>query len=367
MTYDKETQTRAVHRPPRRNSPFRVFAIRVLIALGIIAGLALVFIFFWYAFHIFLVTFAGVLMAVLLRGLAGWVRDVTGLSQTLSLTLVILLLVAGVAIGIVFLIPYVSSQAQELYKELTASWTEILKSASKLPLIGRYLQSGPDLLSFIGKGASAKQFTGIFSFTFLTITEIIIFLFLGLYFSSNPDLYLNGITRLTPIRYRPRMRQVLEKIGFTLRWWLVGIFFDMSLVGVLTGLGLWILDIPLALILAIISGVLTFIPTFGLLISVIPAIILAATGGLGKVVYVISLYLIAHAIEAYVAGPLVQKKMVSLPPAVTILALFAFGGLFGVLGLIVVTPLVAALLVVIHMLYIEDILGDRVPSPEKLS
>ncbi len=367
MSNDKETRTRTPHRPLRRNSPLRQFAIRTLIALAILAGVALVFIFFWYAFHIFLVTFAGVLLAVLLRGLSGWVKNFTGLSQMISLAIVILVLVAGIAVGIVFLIPYVSSQAQELYKELIASWGEILKSLSKLPLIGKWLQSSPDLVSLIGKGASAKQFTGVFSFTFLTITEIVILLFLGLYFSFNPDLYLNGITRLAPAGYRPRLREVMEKIGYTLRWWLVGIFFDMSLVGVLTGVGLWILDIPLALILAIISGLLTFIPTFGLLISVIPAVILAATGGLMKVVYVIFLYLIAHGIEAYVAGPLVQKKMVSLPPAVTILALFVFGELFGILGLIVVTPLVAALLVVIQMLYVEDILGDRVASPEKLS
>ncbi len=136
-------------------------------------------------------------------------------------------------------------------------------------------------------------------------------------------------------------------------------------IGAITLIGLKILAVPLALILAIISGLLTFIPTFGLLISIIPAVILAMTGGLMKVVYVIFLYLFAHAVEAYVAGPLVQKRMVALPPVLTIVGLFIFGELFGILGLIVATPLIAASLVVIRMLYFEDVLGDIV-DPAKI-
>ena len=145
-----------------------------------------------------------------------------------------------------------------------------------------------------------------------------------------------------------------------LRWWLLGILFDMTVVGIFVGVGLWILRVPLALALGIISGLLTFVPTFGLLISLVPAVLISlASTGVRTTILVVLLYLAAHAIESYLFAPLVQKKAVSLPPVITIMSLFAFGIVFGAVGLIVATPLTATLLAFIRIVYVENLLGDN--------
>ncbi len=347
------------HAEKTKNSLGRGFVLRLVIIFAVLAAFVACFIFLWFTFRFLLVVFMGILLAIFLRGLAGWLRSITGISHGLALAAVILIILGGIALGGIFLIPDVSNQLGNLQSELTTSWHQVGKNFSDLPLIGNFFKHlNPQ--SLLERGASLKSVQSFFSFTFLTITEFIIVIFVGLYLAFDPGLYVGGVVALVPIRFRARFRQVIETVGYALGWWLIGIFFDMGLVGVITVIGLMILGVPLALILGIISGLLTFIPTFGLLISLIPAVIVAMTGGIMKAVSVIVLYLIAHAVEAYVAGPLIQKKMVSLPPVLTIAGLFIFGELFGILGLIVATPLIVASLVIIKLLYVENVLGDKV-------
>ncbi len=341
------------------------FISRVLIIAGIFVSIFVIFLIFWFAFHYILIGFIGVILAVFLRGLADWFGRLTRLSTGWSLAAVILILLSGIGVSFLFIIPHVSSQIGDLQNRLFSSLAEIKQTISRFPLGQDLIRQLPSLQgeSPLASGAVAKGAQKVFSVTFNTLTELIVIIFLGLYLSVDPDRYVNGFVRLFPIRVRPRTREVVGEIGNTLRWWLVGIFFDMALVGILTWIGLRILKVPLALILAIISGLLTFIPTFGLLVSMIPAVLIAVTEGFGKVIAVIILYLIAHAVEAYIAAPLVQQKAVSLPPAILIMALIGFGAIFGVLGLIVAAPLTAMALVLIKIVYVEHVLGDRVKKP----
>ncbi|HSR11203.1 MAG TPA: AI-2E family transporter, partial [Thermodesulfobacteriota bacterium] len=342
MRFSERRAARFPHGNGPRREP-RDFTLRAVIAAAVAGVTVLIFISLWFAFHIILLVFTGILLAVLLRGLAGWVRSYTRLPIEWSLTAVILLFLAIIGMGFFLLIPYVTNQADELQGEIQSSWKQVQTNISMLPMGKTIVHRLSNLDELLGKGGSFKQIKSIFGFTLETITEFIILLFIGLYLAYNPGLYLNGALRLVPPAFRPRLRYVLDKTAYTLRWWLLGISLDMAIVGVLTGLGLWLLGVPLPALLGIISGALTFIPTFGLLISIVPALLLAMTGGMAKVFYVIILYLAAHAIEAYVVGPLVQQKMVALPPAVMILGLLVFGYFFGILGLMVVTPIVAAL------------------------
>ena len=364
---DKDSRTETHPTSSEKDWPSETlrFISHVLIVAGILVSLFIIFLIFWYAFHVILVGFVGVILAVFLRGLADWFGKLTRLSTGWSLAAVILLLVGGVSVSFLFIIPHVSGQIGDLQEKMLSSLAQIKQSISQIPLGQDLIRQFPNFQgnSSSTSGAVAKSAQKIFSMTFTTLTELIVVIFLGLYLSVDPDRYVNGFVRLFPIRFRKRTHEVIGEIGNTLRWWLVGIFFDMALVGILTWIGLRILKVPLAMILAIISGLLTFIPTFGLLISMIPAILMAITEGFGKVIAVIILYLVAHAIEAYIAAPLVQQKAVSLPPAILILSLLGFGALFGVLGLIVAAPLTAVALVLIKIVYVEHVLGDRVKKP----
>ena len=115
----------------------------------------------------------------------------------------------------------------------------------------------------------------------------------------------------------------------------------MALIGVLTGIGLWLLGIPLPAILGVITATLTFIPNIGPILSLVPALLLGLLQGPMTAVYVVLLYLGVPVVETYIVTPVVQKKMVLLPPVVTLIAQLLAGSVLGGLGLMLAAPLAA--------------------------
>jgi predicted PurR-regulated permease PerM len=149
----------------------------------------------------------------------------------------------------------------------------------------------------------------------------------------------------------------MRDIGVTLRRWLFGQLIDMCAVGVLTGIGLVALGVPLALALAVLAGLFTFVPYFGAIAAAIPAALVALTTGWRVSLWVVVLFLICHAIEGYVIAPIVQWNMADLPPALTILSMTILGALFGPLGVILGTPVAAVGLVAVREVYVRGTLG----------
>jgi predicted PurR-regulated permease PerM len=150
------------------------------------------------------------------------------------------------------------------------------------------------------------------------------------------------VLRFAPPDRRAEFRGVLEEMGVVLHNWLRGQLLAMTLVGVATYLGLLILDVPLAFVLALLLGMFEFIPYIGPILGAAPMLLVGAGQGMDILMWVIALYLVVQLLESYVLTPLIQSRAVSLPPAVVILSQLVFGAMFGVLGLAPATPLVAA-------------------------
>jgi predicted PurR-regulated permease PerM len=140
---------------------------------------------------------------------------------------------------------------------------------------------------------------------------------------------------------------------------MLGRLFSMTVLGIITAVGLWLLGVPLAVALGFLAGIMIFVPYIGSIASAVPAVIIAASTDLMLAVYVIALYLGVHLVEGYILVPLVQRRAVHLPPALTLSAQVILGVLAGFIGLVFATPLLAAGLVMVRMIHIEDILGDR--------
>jgi predicted PurR-regulated permease PerM len=132
----------------------------------------------------------------------------------------------------------------------------------------------------------------------------------------------------------------------------------MTVVALLTVLGLWALGIPLALTLGLFAGLIKFIPNFGPILSALPPVLLALLSGPRQALWVVLLYLGIQTLESYVITPLVQQKVVSLPPVLVISAQLLAGSLFGFAGLALATPLLAVAMVLARTLYLEDVLGE---------
>jgi len=107
------------------------------------------------------------------------------------------------------------------------------------------------------------------------------------------------------------------------------------------------------------GGYIDIVPYIGAFVSAVPSLLLAVSINLDLAVYVVLLYIVVHLIEGYIRVPLVQRRVVPLPPALTLSAQIILGVVAGFLGLLLATPLVAAAIVIIRMVYVEDVLGDH--------
>jgi predicted PurR-regulated permease PerM len=128
---------------------------------------------------------------------------------------------------------------------------------------------------------------------------------------------------------------------------------------VATWVGLQLLGIPLALILSVLAAVLSFIPNFGPILAMVPAMLLGFLQSSSLALYVGLLYVGIQIVETYLLGPWLAQRTASIPPVLTLLTQVLLGVLFGGMGVILAAPATAAGMVLIRMVYVEDVLGDR--------
>ena len=212
------------------------------------------------------------------------------------------------------------------------------------------------LQSFFGVAVNVVEVVG----------GIVVIVFIALYGAAEAGRYAGGLVRLVPPARRARAAEILHETASAIWYWMLGRLFSMAVLGVITALGLWLLEVPLPVALGFLAGIMIFVPYIGSIASAIPAVIIAASINLTLAVYVIALYLGVHLVEGYILVPLVQRRAVHLPPALTLSAQLILGFLAGFIGLLFATPLVAAGLVLVRMIYVEGILGDRAggePAP----
>jgi predicted PurR-regulated permease PerM len=217
----------------------------------------------------------------------------------------------------------------------------------------------PENLSLPSGGSGAFSALGT---TFGALGNLVLLVFLGLYFAMDPGLYRRGIEHLLTPSLRPKARATCDEAGHTLRGWLGAQMISMTVVGVLTTLGLWALGIPLAPVLGVIAAMMAFIPNIGPVLAAVPAVLLGLESGLTGALSVIGVYLAVQTVESYFVTPYVQKRSVDLPPALTIVVQVGMGTLFGVAGLALATPLAALGLMLVKTLYTEDYLDSEPPA-----
>jgi predicted PurR-regulated permease PerM len=345
------------HEPaPQSTDPRRdLYAVvRAIAFLGLIAFLL------WLAGDVLLLLFAGVLVAIFIDGIAGWIRARTRASHGLSIgiTLTGLTLLCGV-VGVISA-PDISEQFAQLGEELPRAVDNLHQQLGKSRWARSIMDQLPDSNEIRSPGIGlVRKATGALSTTFVVITRIIVIGFIGIFLTIQPELYRRGLLRLIPIRRRPRAAEVLDAVGANLRGWLVGKVLSAIAIGVATWTGLELMGIPLSLILAVLAGALSFIPNFGPLLAVIPAMLLGLMQSVTVALQVGALYTGIQIVETYLLTPWLAHRTADLPPALTIVTQILLGVLFGGMGVIMAAPVTAVGMVLVRMLYVEDVLGDR--------
>lgn len=310
-----------------------------------------------YAVHVLLLIFAGLLFAIFLLRIAGYIQRWTHLPHGAAVAIVLLALFGMIAAGSWLLSRMAVSEYGKLTEALTNAYNTLPEE------VRSQLSQGTDFAEWIGRLRS------VVPPVLYSLADALIVLFTGIYFAISPDVYKRGVVLLVPPRGHERTREVLHVTGEALWLWMIGQFCAMALVGILTALGLWLLDMAVPIQLGIIAGLLEFMPYVGPILSAAPAVLIAFSQSPQQAMWVIVLYIAIHQFEGHVIQPQVQRAAVDLPPVVTIGAI-AFGGyLFGLLGIMIATPLVVCILVIVNMLYLADRLGEgrHFPPEEKVS
>ncbi len=349
--------------PPVEHSEGRVSARRVGVTLAqasAVVALLVALLFAWYARDVLLLAFAGVLLAVFLRRLSRWTHERVGVPTGVALAMVLLLLFGGIGVLLWLRGPAIAAEFDELRKDVPRAAQEVKERLQESEWGRRIADELPTLEEALPDAPSAmSRATGVVSRTFSAITTFVVILFLGIAFAATPRPYTAGLLALVPAHKVSRAREVLRRVEETLWWWMVGRVVSMAVVGVATGIGLWLLDVPLALTLAVSAALLTFIPNIGPLLAALPAVLLGLAQSSSTALYVVLLYAGVQAIETYVLAPVVDRKTVALPPALTVMAQLVLVMVAGIMGAAIAAPLAAVVLVLVTMLYVQDVLGRR--------
>jgi predicted PurR-regulated permease PerM len=196
-------------------------------------------------------------------------------------------------------------------------------------------------------------------FPFLTHTVealggILIVVFLSIYLATDPQLYRRGVLALIPDRRRAQAALVMDRIGQVLRKWLVTQLIAMLVIGAVSTIVLLILGVKAAFALGVLAGLFEFIPTVGPLLSAIPAVAMGFLDSPEKAAMVAAAYWGIQFLENHILIPLLMKGGMDLPPALTVVTQALLALVFGFLGLMVAVPMLATVMVMVQVLYVEQ-------------
>ena len=343
-------------------SDYSSFIKKVLIV--ILFGLLLLL--FKSGIHVILLLFAGGLLAILWRGLARLIANKTNGKTKVWLPVVIVVNFLIIAALYFILAPSVANQVDELSEKIPQAINQVKNyledtqvGSRMLKSIDEDMQSGENVMNNVNKVLNVAQGT------LSALLDILLIVVFGVFLAADPQLYRNGFVKLFPKSRRTRVKEVLDTINGTLFRWFVGKIVDMFLTAILTGIGLWLLDVPLVITFAVITFFLSFVPNIGPVIAAIPPILVTLIDSPQQALYVALMFTVVQLFETYFITPNVQKRAIQMPPVLLLVIQIFFTIILGVLALFLSTPILATFIILIRMVYVEDVLGDKEQSQKQ--
>jgi predicted PurR-regulated permease PerM len=344
---------REAHRPRRERFSLVDFAARATIAVLIFCVGVVALWLLYRATDVLLVIFAGAVIAVLFRAMAEPVMRHTRIPPWISVPGVLVLVCGLFALGGWLIAPAVSQQFDEMSVRLPEAIDRFRSHFLSFKWMNWIVEQG----SSAADGQKVlRQVTHAFALTMNAVAAAIIVMFLAIYFAMSPEQYAKGLTRLVPVSYRPRAREVMAELYRVLRLWLMTKLMSMAFVAVCVTIGLYLMKVPLALALGILAGIFEFIPTVGPLLSAAPAVLLGFVHSPMTGLYVVLLYFGVQWVQNHITNPLLQQRTLAFPPALSLALVALLGTFFGFGGLFLSGPLSVTVVVLVKMLYIEDVL-----------
>jgi predicted PurR-regulated permease PerM len=271
-----------------------------------------------------------------------------GINRIFSV-IIIYLSVAAVFFGVVFLfIPPLVSDALSFLARLPQALAGLSVSQATHGLLPDFsLSFSPnDVLGGISQSVSSAT-GGVFSTLsafFGGVTSFVLIVVFAFYFSVQETGVDDFLRLVTPARHQAYVLNLWKRSQDKIGKWMQGQLILGVIVGVLLYLGLTILGVPNALLLAVLAAVFELIPVFGQILAAVPAVALGfVDGGLTGALLVAGLYMVVQQFEAHLIYPVVVKKVVGVPPLMVILSLIVGAKVAGFLGILLSVPIAGAI------------------------
>jgi predicted PurR-regulated permease PerM len=312
----------------------------------------------WELRWVLLVLFGSIVLAVALDVPISLLRRVLPLNRPTALLLVLLVLVLAGGLLAQQLLPELIDQVQqlgELLPQLVRLFEQLTRQITWLPDVERSLVDGSlwqrlqplggQLLGFAGGAAS-------------TTVQLLLMVLLAVLLALDPRAHQRLLVGITPRFYRSEMQRLLGHSRAALGGWLAGMTISAVSVFLLTWAGLALLRIPLALLSALVCGLLTFVPTIGPSAATLLPLAVALLVSPAAVLQVLVLRLALQNVEAFLITPLLLSQTVNLLPTVALMAQLSLGALLGLPGVLLALPLVVVLQVICQQVVVRDVM-DR--------
>lgn len=305
----------------------------------------------------------GVIFAITLDGGARLLgRYAPMIPRGLRLLIVLLATIAFIVGTIYMTGVQIAQQAALLRDTVEVQATRFLQWVSESGL----MPGAEDVKSLASQAfGSIAKLTSFIGSAFGALTSMFMIMVIGLFLAMEPRVYERGLQWMLPSDKRADAKVTFERMGHTMRRLMAGRLLGMAIEGVLTWAALSICGVPMALILGILTGLLAFIPNIGAFISGVLMVAVGFSAGVETGLAAIAVYFIVQTFDGYVLIPMVAKKTVDMPPALTISTQILFGTLFGIFGLALADPLVAMIKVALERRAEENEEAVSPPPPAR--
>ena len=348
----------------------RKYSLKVFITILIIALVFIMVYIIYNTRNLFLLAFLSFILSLLIRNIAEILIKKFKFNKYVSLVLGI------IAVILILFLPFISisvpfiSQVQKFSNNMPSIIVGFQSLISKFSLRFPFLAKtiNPDTLAQ-NFYLSIQNIMGS-SISYIAtasgwVADFFILIVISVFIAINPTEYLEMFLRFIPQKNIENTLATIREIKEVLKSWLVGTLLAIFFVGLLTTIGFWIIGLDFFLVFGIAAGFLEIIPYFGPFLGCLAPAIYALIQAPNKIYPIIIIYIIIQFIENTIFIPMIMKKQIKLPPAITILVILILGKLLGLMGIIVAIPLFASAMLLFEKTYNKKIIKSHNIEEEK--
>lgn len=303
--------------------------------------------------------FVAIVLSAALDPWVDWLQKYK-IPRSVSILIIYIIMIGTLSLVIAMMVPPISEQIGQLAKNLPIYYERLALGVSQITDGGELRPSLPEALQGLSAslGEATKSIFSTITGIFGGLISFIAVLVIVFYMTVEEKILKKFIHFLTPPKYQDYMAGLINRMQKKMGLWLRGQLALCLIIGIMTYIGLIILGVKYALLLALVAGILEIIPFVGPIISAVPAILVGFSDSFVKVLLIIALYIVIQQFENHIIVPKVMQKAVGLNPIIVILAILIGIKLGGIVGALLAVPVAAA---------VGVFLSDIFPHPSEVS